>query len=74
LKSALACGRIRKDSHSEERSIIVVGNQVQILDPGANEWRTFGPPLGSISIINLFLFVAWVVLRLDEVLRLTIEI
>jgi hypothetical protein len=74
LKSALACGRIRKDSHSEERSIIVFRNEVQILDPGANEWRKFGTPLGSISVIKLFLFVAWVVFRLDEVLRLTIEI
>ncbi len=48
-----SCGRIRKDSHSQEFSIIVAGghdedgtrlSSVEILDLGSNEWRA-GPDL-----------------------------
>jgi hypothetical protein len=53
IRSYASCGRIRKDSQSQEFSIIVAGgfygdltklSSVEILDLGSNEWRA-GPSL-----------------------------
>jgi hypothetical protein len=53
IRSHASCGRIRKDSQSQEFSIIVAGgldedgtrmSSVEILDLGSNEWRA-GPTL-----------------------------